>query len=103
MRFVFIMLVSLLAACGGFEQQQPQAPAPVPSPTPTPPGTGGGFAEVSSIMSQYCISCHAGAAFTKSEANFRASSAKSRVQNATMPPPYSTQMDAASKAKFLSF
>lgn len=108
MRMVLMILVMLLTACGGYETKDNQAgPAPVPTPQPTPgPGPGPGavsFADVTQIMNQYCVDCHAGAAFTKSEQAFRAGSAKARVQNGTMPPPYAPPMDAASKQKFLSF
>jgi hypothetical protein len=54
-------------------------------------------------MQNYCAECHAGAAFVKSEAGLIASSAKARVQNASMPPPYAEPLPAGDKAKFLNF
>lgn len=100
----FVVML-LLTACGGYEtsSQPPAGTAPLPTPTPTPTPGPTSFADVSKIMAQYCVECHAGAGFTKTEQQFRASSAKARVQNGTMPPPYATQMDATSKQKFLSF
>lgn len=107
MKIATFVLALILTACGGYEtsSEPPAGPAPLPTPAPTP-GPGGGqtsFADVSRIMTQYCVECHAGAAFTKTEQQFRASSSKARVQNGTMPPPYATQMDATSKQKFLGF
>lgn len=97
-------LLLILVSCGGYETSSEPPAGPAPTPTPTPgPGGPTSFADVSRIMNQYCVECHAGAAFTKTEAQFRASSSKARVQNGTMPPPYATQMDATSKQKFLSF
>lgn len=106
MKFATLLALLLMTSCGGYETSSEPPAGPVPQPTPQPtPGPGGptSFADVSKIMQQYCVECHAGAAFTKTEQQFRASSSKSRVQNGTMPPPYATQMDAASKQKFLSF
>lgn len=101
---IFVLALIIMTACGGYEtsSQPPAGPAPLPTPTPGPGGPTS-FAEISQIMTQYCVECHAGAAFTKTEQQFRASSSKARVQNGTMPPPYATQMDPASKQKFLSF
>lgn len=106
MKFAILVLTMMITACGGYEttSEPPAGPAPLPTPTPTPgPGGPTSFADVSRIMQQYCVECHAGAAFTKSEQQFRASSSKARVQNGTMPPPYAKQMDAATKQKFLGF
>lgn len=107
MKIFWIVMLSILAnSCGGYEtkSEAPASPAPTPNPTPNPgPGTPTDFAEITRLMSQFCVECHAGAGFTKTEQQFRASSAKARVQNGTMPPPYATQMDATSKQKFLSF
>jgi hypothetical protein len=106
MKIPSFVLALFLTACGGYEtsSQPPAGPTPQPTPNPTPgPGGPTSFADVSKIMGQFCVECHAGAAFTKGEQQFRASSAKARVQNGTMPPPYATQMDATSKQKFLGF
>ena len=96
----------LLIGCGGTPQQPQSDPVPIPQPTGTPPPNPGGktsFAEAQGIMKEYCAECHANAGFTKSEAALRASSAKSRVQNSTMPPPYANPIDATDKAKFMNF
>lgn len=102
---LLIAFFILLVACGAPTQQQ-QTPQPGPQPTPTPnPNPGGktSFADAQAIMQKYCVECHASAAFTKNEQALVASSAKSRVQNSTMPPPYSTQLSAGDKQKFLGF
>lgn len=106
MKFFTFVLALIISSCGGYEtsSEQPTGPDPLPTPAPTPgPGGPTSFADVTKIMNQYCVECHAGAAFTKTEQQFRASSSKARVQNGTMPPPYASQMDANSKQKFLSF
>src|SRR6478752_1833363 len=100
---LLIALFMLLIACGAPTPQQAQQPTPQPQPTPTPgPNPGGktSFADAQAIMQKYCVDCHATAAFTKQEQALVASSAKNRVQNSTMPPPYSTQMSAGDKQKF---
>lgn len=105
MKLLLAILIMIAVSCGSPVQQgqQPQ-PQPQPSPTPSPnPGGKTSFADAQGIMQKYCVECHASAAFTKSEQALVASSAKSRVQNSTMPPPYSTQMSAGDKQKFLGF
>jgi|SRR6478609_3121538 len=104
MKFL-LAIVFLIVSCGGpAPQQQAQQPIPGPTPTPTPqPGGKTSFADAQSIMKNYCNDCHATAAFTKTEQALIASSAKSRVQNSTMPPPYASQMSAGDKTKFLGF
>jgi hypothetical protein len=105
MKFIFALLFLLLASCGSPVQQQPpdtQQPSPGPTPTPTPGGKTS-FADAQKLMQSYCIECHASAAFTKTSEALITSSAKARVQNSTMPPPYANQMSAGDKAKFLGF
>lgn len=103
---LLIAIFMLLAACGAPAPQQQPTPGPSPTPGPTPTPTPGGktsFADAQAIMQKYCVECHATAPFTKSEQALVASSAKNRVQNSTMPPPYSNQMSAGDKQKFLNF
>lgn len=104
--FIALLTVIFITACG-YEQKPAESPGPGPAPTPTPipgPGTGAvDFQAMTALMSTYCTECHAGAVFTKSEAGLKSSSARSRVQNSTMPPPYAKQMAAGDKTKFLSF
>jgi hypothetical protein len=99
------LFLAFVTSCGA-PTQQAESPAPIPTPQPTgTPNPGGktSFAEAQGIMQEYCSECHAGAAFTKSETALRASSAKSRVQNSTMPPPYANPISSGEKAKFLNF
>lgn len=105
MKFLIGFLILILSACGAPAPQQPgQTNNPQPTPTPTPnPGGKTTFADEQGLMQKYCVECHASAAFTKQEQALIASTAKSRVQNATMPPPYATQMSAGDKQKFLNF
>jgi len=106
MRFLIAMLIMIMTGCGApAPQQQGQQPGqPQPTLTPTPnPGGKASFSDAQALMQKYCVECHATAAFTKNEQALIASSAKNRVQNSTMPPPYSTQMSAGDKQKFLTF
>src|SRR6188768_3182760 len=103
MKQLIFLVVAFIYGCGS-SQQQPVQQIPQPNPTPTPSPTPGGqptFADIQAIMGRSCISCHANAAFTKTEQALKGSSARSRVQNATMPPPYATQLSAADKQTFL--
>lgn len=105
MRFYFIIYFVLgVLSCGSPQAESPKysEPAPQPRPIPTPVGKPS-FAEEQSIMQKYCAECHASAAFTKNETALIASTAKNRVQNATMPPPYAGQMSPTDKARFISF
>ena len=100
--FLFIMFLAF--SCGAPVAEKEPEPVPQPKPLPSPsPGGKTSFADAQAIMQSYCSECHAAAGFTKSEAGLRASSAKARVQNSTMPPPYAEQMSAADKAEFLGF
>ncbi len=102
---LFLIMLAFTFSCGS-PQPEPAAGVPDPIPQPTPkPGTGSGtsFAEAQSIMQEYCAECHANAGFLKTEAALKASSAKARVQNSSMPPPYANPMGAAEKQKFLGF
>jgi hypothetical protein len=103
--FLTLLFLVLVVACGGAPAPQAtQQPQPTPGPTPTPtPGGKTSFADAQKIMQTYCIECHASAGFIKNEQALVASSAKARVQNTTMPPPYSNQMSAGDKQKFLGF
>lgn len=99
-----ILLLMLLFSCGAPVAEKPTDPVPTPSPTPKPnPGGKTSFAEAQKIMQTNCFDCHANAGFTKNEAALIASTAKSRVQNSTMPPPYATPISASDKEKFLGF
>ncbi len=99
-----IILLLFLFSCGAPVVEKQADPIPIPAPNPKPnPGGKTSFAEAQSIMQTYCFDCHANAAFTKNETALVASSAKSRVQNSTMPPPYANQMSASDKQKFLGF
>lgn len=103
MRILMIAFCFLLS-CGAPVPQEEKQPAPAPSPNPKPqPGGKTSFADAQGIMQNYCSECHAGAAFTKSETALVASSAKARVQNGSMPPPYAEPLPAGDKAKFLGF
>lgn len=112
MKNILFMLVFLLvASCGSAPVPEEKAPVPVPNPNPNPnpqPGGKTSFADAKKVMDSYCVDCHGGAAFTKSEAGLIASSAKpggakERVQNGSMPPPYAEPLPAGDKAKFLNF
>lgn len=102
--FLIAFILGVLSCGAPQAQLAPPAKEPVPGPGPGPKPVGKpSFAEEQQIMQKYCIDCHASAAFTKSETALIASTAKNRVQNATMPPPYSVQMSPADKARFVSF
>lgn len=105
MRFYFLIAFVLgVLSCGSPQAERPQYSEPAPQPRPIPtPGGKPSFAEMQSIMQKYCVDCHSSAAFIKSETALIASTAKTRVQNATMPPPYAGQVSAADKARFISF
>jgi hypothetical protein len=101
-----LLFLLMLMSCGGapVPEEKTPAPAPIPSPNPNPnPGGKTSFADAKKVMDNYCVDCHAGAAFTKSDAGLVASSAKQRVQNGSMPPPYAEPLPAGDKAKFLNF
>jgi mono/diheme cytochrome c family protein len=101
---LFLFMMFLAFSCGAPVAEKEPEPAPQPKPSPSPnPGGKTSFAEAQAIMQTYCSECHAAAGFTKSEAGLKASSAKARVQNSTMPPPYAEQMSAADKGEFLGF
>jgi mono/diheme cytochrome c family protein len=102
-RILSLSFLIMTLSCGAPEaDKEPTEPAPQPTPSPTPGGRTS-FAEAQSIMQSYCAECHANAGFIKSETALKASTAKARVQNATMPPPYADQMSAADRGKFLNF
>jgi len=101
------LLLCMLVSCGVQPaqtpvEQKPPTPGGGGDPDPDPNGKAS-FSDAQSVMQKYCVDCHASAAFTKNEQALIGSSAKSRVQNATMPPPYATPLPAAEKAKFLNF
>lgn len=104
MRFIALVFLITAFACGAPPAPEQKTPGPVPVPNPKPqPGGKTSFADAQSIMQNYCVECHSGAAFIKSESALIASSAKARVQNASMPPPYAEPIPASDKAKFLNF
>ena len=119
--FCLAALVSLsIPACGKEDDYaqspapvEPQAPVPepttIPPPSPTPVGTGSpaptpprdAFAEIKPLVDKSCAAagCHAGAGFVQSGAAFKASKAKVRIANKSMPPPASPQGRAFSEAE----
>lgn len=102
-KIMFFGMMFLSLSCGAPVADK-ETPQPVPQPKPTPsPGGKTSFADAQSIMQSYCAECHANAGFIKSETALKASTAKARVQNATMPPPYADQMNATERGKFLNF
>lgn len=106
MKKILMVMALFLASCGGAPVPQEKQPTPVPNPNPNPnPNPGGrtSFADAQKVMQNFCVDCHAGAAFTKVESALTASSAKQRVQNGSMPPPYADPLPAGDKAKFLGF
>lgn len=109
MKFLWylIALISGILSCGAPQVEKHEYEKPPQNSSPPQvivPQTGKpSFAEEQQIMQKYCVECHASSAFTKSEQALIGSTAKQRVQNATMPPNYATQLAAADKARFISF
>jgi len=104
MRLLILAFCFLLSCGAPAPQEENTKPGPVVPPNPKPqPGGKTSFAEAQGIMQKYCAECHAGAAFVKSESGLIGSSAKARVQNASMPPTYADPLPAGDKAKFLNF
>ena len=62
-----------------------------PTPPVVNPGTGGGtsdvtYAEMQTLLVEYCVACHSNSPFMQSEGQLLSSSAKDRVWSRTMPP-----------------
>lgn len=102
-----LLTLFLLAGCGTDVQT---VPSPAPNPTPTPnPNPGGdspeptSWQQVEQIHQQYCIQCHANSRFTRDAESLKASSAKARVQNGSMPPPNGPKMPPEVREKYLNF
>lgn len=92
----FIVALGLLSACGLEPQGEketvyrdvPAPPTPGPGPTPQPVG----FAKIRPLLEESCgfNGCHSKqAGFITTEAGLRASTAKTRIINGSMPPTYS--------------
>lgn len=93
----------LLIACGSDETVN-NTPAPKPDPGGPPGGDGKiTYSDMEVLHDKYCIACHA-TGFTESEAALRGSSAKTRVQNKSMPPPNApVKMSDKDRELYLSF
>ena len=103
-----LLTLFLLAGCGSDVQQVP-SPTPTPNPIPNP-GPGGGddpkptsWQRVEQIHQQYCIQCHANSRFIRDAESLKASSAKARVQNGSMPPPNGPRMPPEVREEYLDF
>lgn len=106
MRSRFILgMTFLLWGCGSERQIEPKTPVPVPTIKPTPGGEVT-FSDVQAVTQVSCQRCHSTSQFLKSEAAWKASDAKNRVQSGAMPPPGTPEarnITAADKATLLSF
>lgn len=99
----------VLGSCGRDTVQTKYVPVPG-EPAPTKPGGGGGggadqqpsYQETVALLNTYCQKCHANAAFMQSENGLKASAAKSRVWNKSMPPDQSALPDQE-RRKILAF
>ena len=79
----FILFSILLISCGTdkiIDNQQPNEPPVIIDPNEKP-----SFSRIQEIHRQYCIQCHANSSFVKSEELLKASTAKQRVINKSMP------------------
>jgi len=94
------LVLFLIAGCGTEERAPIDQPNPGPGPGPIDEIPD--FARMTEIHDSYCVQCHGGSAFTLSENALRASSAKQRVLNGTMPkPPISMPREV--RDEYLSF
>jgi len=88
-----LLVCALLGGCGA-ETENSAAPV-AETPVVTDPGNPGdpapakiGYQQMQADISIYCVSCHANDPFVKSESGLRASAAKLRLTNKTMPPSF---------------
>lgn len=98
-----LLLLLLLMSCGP-NQATNNRPAPIENPDDDDDDDGEiTYEDMEALHNKYCVSCHP-TGFTDSERALRASSAKQRVQNKSMPPPNApTRMGDADREKYLSF
>lgn len=98
-----ILLALLLIGCGTDVQTVEPTPTPGPGPGPIPGNDKTTFQEITQLHQTYCIQCHANSGFVRSESLLKASTAKQRVQNGSMPPPNGPRMGDADRQKYLNF
>jgi hypothetical protein len=95
MRLFLLILLLLSNGCGS--RREVDGPTPQPTVKPTPGGDIS-FQDVQAITSQFCIRCHTTSQFLKSETAWRASEAKQRVSNGSMPAAGSAEARAITAA-----
>ena len=102
MKKMIFSIALLVSPCGTDKVVEEPPPSPGPGPGPGPsPGTS--WAEMERLHAEYCIQCHANSGFVRNEAALKASSAKQRVQNGSMPPPNGPVMPQEERQLYLNF
>ena len=90
MRFSIFLLIAFIGGCGDrvVEKEVPQQPtSPNPSPTNTPGGEKPTYAEMKTLLTEFCSACHSTAQFYNGgEAALRSSRARDYIWSRRMPP-----------------
>lgn len=107
----FLLVVFFFAGCGRDIVRTKYVPVPTGDsgggggPVDRPPAPNGdkpSYGETQALLNNYCLKCHANAAFMESEKGLLASQAKQRVWNKSMPPNQNDLPDAE-REKILAF
>jgi len=104
-----ILIIAMLMGCGSGETKVVRVPSDPPAeqpPPPVPPPRGGktSFNEARQIIGTYCESCHTNSPWLRDPASLKASGARARTQNNSMPPNNSpVKMGNAARQRLLNF